>query len=367
MQSKSYRFLLCLILLCIIPYSALAALRITFFDSGAGNTALLQADGQTMLIDAGAKAEEDVLITYLSDFDISKIDLLASTLFREGTASGISAILNKYQVGSVWLPGMQAGEKTTDQALADIQSSGVKVVTPVPGDQMDVGNAKVTIVGLKGQADGAAPYLALRIEYGEHVFLFLPDADALGEGALPENGADLHADVLSVGGEGTPSQALLDAVSPLWVVAGDEPQTDELDRYQSSGIQVLQPIKNGVITFTSDGSAIQAEYEAAGVVNQSSVNLRKEASAKANRVSTLSKGTVVGILGTSEGVDGLWYHVEADGKVGFVRGDLIQEVSKEEAERLLVEATPKPGRSNNNAQNGGNGEDTQEETPVDCH
>lgn len=366
MRSKSSRFLLCLILVCIfIPYSALASLRVTFFDTGAGNTALLQADGQTMLIDAGTKADEDVLLTYLTDFGIPKFDLLASTLFREGTANGISAVLDKYQAGTIWLPGMQAGEQTTDQTLAVIQSSGAKVITPVPGDQMNVGNAKVTVVGLKDQSGEAAPYLALRVEYGEHAILFLPNVDV--EGALPESGADLQADVLSISGEGIPSQVIIDAVSPLWAVAGGEPQAVELARTQGSGIRVLQPLKNGAVTFISDGSVIQAEYEAAGVTNQSSINLRKDASTKASKIATLSKGTVVGILGSVEGKEGLWYHVEADGKVGFVRGDLIQEVSKEEAERLWAEATPKPRRSNNSAQNDGNGEDTQEEAPLDCH
>ncbi len=363
MRSKSFWLLLCLILLCIfIPYSALASLRVTFFGTEAGGTALLQADGQTMLLGAGAEADTDVLLTDLADFDIQKIDLLASTQLKEDYIGGIGAVLDKYETGTLWLP----GEQTDDQALADIQASGAKVVTPVPGDRMDVGNAKITVVKPSGQSEGAAPYLALRVEYGEHVFLFLPDAGALGEGVLPESGTELHADVLSAGG--VLPQAILDNVSPLWAVISGEAQADALTSLSDSGIQILQPSKNGIVTFTSDGTAIQAEHEASGVVIQTSVNMRKEASTKAGRAATLSKGTVVSILGTVEGSEGMWYHVEAGGKVGFVRGDLIDEISNEEAEKLLAEATPKPKRSNSGSKNSGAGDDTQEEeAPAECH
>ncbi len=362
MQSRTYRILLCLILLCtLIPYSALAALRVTFFDSGDG-AALLQSDGQTMLIDAGAKDDSDKLLTYLSDFDIPNIDLLASTSIKEDSANGLDAILNKYQLGTLWLPG--TGAQTPDPIFAKAQSLGAKAITPEPGDQMDVGYAKVTVIGPSGY--GTVPYLMLRVEYEGQSLLFLPGADALGEGTLTDSGADLHADVLSVGGEGIPSQSILDQVSPLWVVDVGEAKEDALSGIQESGMLVLSPAKNGIVTFTLNGKELAAEYEASGITIQNSVNVRKEATTKAGKALTLSKGSVVSILGTAAGDEGLWYHIEADGKVGYVRGDLIREISKDEAEKQLAEATPKPRRSNNGTNGGSSGEDVPEEE-VSCH
>jgi hypothetical protein len=109
------------------------------------------------------------------------------------------------------------------------------------------------------------------------------------------------------------------------------------------------------------------DYEASGIVIQNSVNMRKEATTKAGRASTLTKGSVVGIIGMIMGDQGLWYHIEADSKVGYVRGDLVKEISTEEAEKLLAEATPKPNRSNNGANSGDSGDDVSEEDTVSCH
>ncbi len=358
MRLKSYLFLFCLILLCIfIPYSALASLRVTFFDTVQG-AALLQADGQTILIDSGMEEDSKKLLSSLNDFDIPKIDLMAATFIQGESTSGISEVLKKYGFGTLWLPGLTAGEESVDLV------SGAKAITPEPGTQMDIGKAKVSAARLSGY--GTVAYLVLRVEYDGKSFLFMPGADALGEAALVENGTDLHADVISMGGDKVPSQSILDQVSPLWVVAGGELQPGALTGAQDSDIYVLDPTKDGTVTFTLDGKALAAEYEASGITIQSSVNVRKDATTKAGKALTLSKGSVVSILGTAAGDEGIWYHIEADGKVGYVRGDLIQEISKDEAEKLLAEATPKPRRSNNGSNSGSSGEDVPEEE-VSCH
>jgi beta-lactamase superfamily II metal-dependent hydrolase len=353
MRFRSFRLLLCLILLCaLIPYSALASLRVTFFDAVQG-AALLQADGQILLIDSGMEEDSKRLLSSLNDFDIPKIDLMAATFLRDDSTLGISEVLGKYEVGTLWLPGLMAGEESIDPV------SGVKAVTPAPDDQMEVGKAKVSAARLSGYSTVA--YLVLRVEYDGKSFLFMPGADALGEAPLVESGTDLHADVISMGGGKIPSRSILDQATPLWVIAGGELQPDTLTGMQDSDFYVLNPAMNGTVTFTLHGKAIEAEYEASGITIQNSVNVRKEATTKAGRTLTLAKGSVIGILGTAASEEGLWYHIEADGKSGYVRGDLIKEISNEEAEKLLAIATPKP-----KGVNGGSKEEAPEEAPS-CH
>lgn len=282
---QKYRFgLLALIVwLALIPFSALANLKVTFLEAVPG-AALLQADGQAMLWGAGIEDDADELWAELNALSVEKPDLTA---------------------------------------------------VPAPGTQYGLGDAKVALL---------SSGLALRVTYGERSFLLIQDAEAFAQAPLP--GDDLKADVLAAGGP--LPQTLSDKTSPLLVIGGTEPEA--------------------AATFTTDGESIQAEFTASGVTSQASVNMRKEASTKSGKAATLTKGTVLDLLGADISKEELWYKAEVSGKTGYVRGDLVSLISREEADSLLSQAAPKPKKSTGGskskppADSGGG-----EEDPFPCH
>ena len=375
MQQQSLRRLLCLILLLtVIPGLALASLRVTFFDERMGTSALVQADGQAMLIDAGPGVSTEKILSFLDGTGLQKIDLLAGTLLREDHIGGLGAVLNKYRVDSLWLPGTLAEDPVFQNLLATIQASDTKLTIPLPGDQYDLGTAKITVLEFPGRTDGDAytPGLVLRIDYAAFSFVFTSGSGIVSESGPVSNGASLNVDVLAIDNydSGSLSRLLLDTVSPSWVISGDDgeiSQEETLTILKDQGIHALQPGRDRPIIFNTDGKKLQAEHASSGIIIQSSVNLREDASTGSGKVAALAKGTVVTVLGTTAGWEGLWYAIEADGKTGFVRGDLIEEISLEEAEKLLAKATPKPRSSNGYAQNDGSVVETQEDSPADCH
>lgn len=375
MKQRTLRRLLCLgLLLAVIPSSALAALQVTFFYERMGTSALVQADGQTMLIDVGPAVGTDEILSYLDSIGLQKIDLLAGTLLREDHIGGMSSVLKKYNISSLWLPGSLAEDPVFQNLQSAIQASDAKVTIPMPGDRYNLGNAKISVLDFPKRSEGdlGTPGLVLRIDYDAFSFLIASDSNAVNKSVSVPYGTNYDVDVLAVNSYSSESlsQAHLDTVSPLWAVLGsdaelspEETQTILIDQ----GIHALQPGKDRFIIFKTDGNTLQAEHAASGIATKNSINLRKGASTKSDKVATMSKGTVVTIHGTTLGSEGLWYSVEANGKTGFVRGDLIEEVSLEKAERLLAEATSKPRGSNKETQSESSVVETPEESPADCH
>ena len=375
MQQKTIHRLLCLgLILAVIPNFALAALRVTFFSEKIGTSALVQADGQAMLIVAEPEISTDEIMSSLDDIGVQKIDLLAGTLLQEDHIGALGAILNKYQTGSLWLPGTAAEDLVFQSLQSAIQASDTMLNITMPGDRYDLGDAKITVLEFPNRSDGNAliPGHMLRIDYGKFSFLFTSGSGAVSEGGLMSSEKIFDVDVLVIGKYDSEShyQLLLDTVSPSWVISdGDGEITQEETRtiLMDQGIHWLQPTRDKTIIFNSDGVSLQADHVDSGIVFKSSVNLRKDASIKSGKVASLAKGTLVAILGTKVGPEGIWFAIEANGKTGFVRGDLIEEISLEEAERLLAEATLNPRISNSNRQTDNDVLETQEDSPAECH
>jgi competence protein ComEC len=354
MQKNLYRLFALLLALILIPCSALAVLTVTFFDVGQGDSALIQADGKSMLIDAGPDECSDKLLSYLSDLGIKQIDILVGTHPHEDHIGGMDDVLAKYSVSDIWMPKAAAETQTFEDLLLTIQGKGLKIAAPAPGSVHALGNAKVTVLTPISQAyDDLNNYsIVLRIDYGDKSFLFTGDSEALSEQELLNSGSDLDADVLKVGHHGSntaTSQAFLDAVSPDWAVIScgkdntyGHPHTETLTKLQAAGASILRTDLDGTITIISDGKALRRQQEAsAGRTNTGSVNVRASASKNAKKVATLKEGTLVSIVGSTIVSNETWYQVEAGGKGGYIRGDLLTILSAEES-AIIAAATPTP-------------------------
>ena len=81
-----------------------------------------------------------------------------------------------------------------------------------------------------------------------------------------------------------------------------------------------------VLTFSLllDGFSQVAMAATQGKITASSVNVRKEASASSTAVAGAKKDDVVSVNGQTTGTDGkVWYKVEVNGVVGYIRSDLM--------------------------------------------
>ena len=354
MKTIKKSLLTLLVILILIPFSALADLTVTFIDVGQGDAALIKADGKNMLIDAGPNESKDALLTSLTASGIDRVDILVGTHPHEDHFGGMDDVLAKYPVGSIWMPKIAAETQTFENLLLSIKGKGLKITAPAPGTVFKLGEAEITVLAPSGKSyDELNDYsIVLHVKYGNTSFLFTGDTETPVEDELLAQSGYVDADVLKVGHHGSNSstfKAFLDAVSPRWAVIScgkdntyDHPHAETLARLQAANATILRTDMNGSITFTSDGKEITLKEEpTVGRTNTGSVNVRESASTKSKKVASLKEGILVKIIGkTTVGAE-TWYNIDTDSKTGYIRSDLLTILSADEAAAALA-TTPVP-------------------------
>lgn len=243
-------------------------LKVHFIDVGQGDSELIQQGNKNMLIDTGTNASTDSLISYLQSQNISKIDYLVLTHPHEDHIGGADAIINKFDIGTIYMPKATATTKTFEDVAAAISSKGLKATAPNPGDTFNLGEASCEILSpINTDSDNLNTYsIVLKLTFGNNKFMFTGDAEASNEEDMISKGYDLSADVLKVGHHGShssTSQQFLDKVNPKYAVIScgkgndyGHPHKETMEKLQTKNIPVYRTDESGTIVCTSDGKTI---------------------------------------------------------------------------------------------------------------
>lgn len=245
-------------------------LTVSFIDVGQGDAALLQLpNGQVMLIDAGTNQSGGVVVSYLEQQGIRRIDYLVATHPHEDHIGGMDQVINAFGIGSVFMPKVTTNTESFEAVLQALKERGKKIT---------VAKAGVRVISQPGfQVSFLAPCgsgyeelndwsVVTRVQFGQTAFLLTGDAQTESEQEMLSSGANLQADVLKVGHHGShnsSSWAFLKAVSPRYAVisvgAGNDyghPHQITLSRLSSIGARVYRTDLNGTVVITSDGRTL---------------------------------------------------------------------------------------------------------------
>jgi competence protein ComEC len=246
---------------------------ISFIDVGQADSILLQSDGRAGLIDAGNNADGQLVIDYLKQHGVERLDFVIGTHPHEDHIGGLDAVIKAFPVARVYLPEVTTDTRSFEDLLLAIRDKQLTITPPDPGLQFTLGSATCTILGPLGKEYESLndDSIILRVTCGETAFLFAGDAGSAAEQEQLAAGTPLSAQVLKVGHHGSSSSssaAFLAAVKPEWAVISvgadntyGHPHHETMTRLANAGAKVYRTDESGTVVITSDGVDLEMQTE----------------------------------------------------------------------------------------------------------
>ncbi len=250
-------------------------LTVHFIDVGQADCALLECGGSYMLIDGGNRDDSSLVVSYLEQQGVTKLEAIVCTHPHEDHVGGLPGVLAVYETGAVYAPTRTYASNVYDDFLFYADQQGLEVTIPQPGDSFRLGAAVVTVLGpVRSYAEPNDTSIVLRVELGSTAFLFTGDMETSAENDMLDHWGeafDWTADVLKVGHHGSDTSTgyrFLNAVMPTYGIISvgkdnsyGHPHEVPLSRLQDAGVTLFRTDKLGHILAVSDGSQVSLTWE----------------------------------------------------------------------------------------------------------
>lgn len=248
-----------------------------FIDVGQGDSTLICAGNETILIDAGENNKGDDVLLYLSRLGIKRLDYVIGTHAHSDHIGGLDTIINGIEVENIILSDlpdkMVPTTKTYTDLLEAIVNRNVNLIVAEPKNTYNIGGGVLTLLApvdddYKDLNDFS---VVSRFDFGSKSILITGDAEEKAEKDILQSGAYLNADILKVGHHGSDtssSKAFLEAVSPeiavIHVGEGNKyghPMADTFTKLNMLGAKAYRTDLNGSVVATIDGDKITVTCE----------------------------------------------------------------------------------------------------------
>ena len=239
-----------------------------FIDVGQADSALIECDGETMMIDGGNVADSNVVAAYLKKEDVTELNYVVCSHAHEDHVGGLSGALSVTKADNIYAPKTEANTKAYKNFKKKAEEQNVEIKHPNVGDEIQLGSSTVEFLGPVDEngKDLNSTSIVLKITYGNTSFLFTGDAESDEEEEILNSGADLKSTVLKVGHHGSrtsTSYPFLREVMPQYAVISVEkgnsyghPNEETLSKLSDAGVEVYRTDESGDIVMTSDGNNI---------------------------------------------------------------------------------------------------------------
>lgn len=242
-------------------------LTVHFIDVGQADCALLQCDGEAMLIDGGNVDDGRLVVSYLQDFGVEELTYVVGTHAHEDHVGGLAAVLSVYPAEYVFSPVDDHDTTCFENFKEKADEQGLELISPEVGSVWPLGSAEITVLGpVTEYEDTNETSIVLCVDYGETSFLFTGDAGEESEHDMLDLWETLSATVLKVGHHGSNSSTgyrWLYEVAPTYGVIScgtdndyGHPHEEPLSRLRDAGVQLYRTDLQGHIICRSDGRTV---------------------------------------------------------------------------------------------------------------
>lgn len=242
--------------------------EVHFIDVGQADSALIECDGETMMIDGGNVADSNVVAAYLKKEDVTELNYVVCSHAHEDHVGGLSGALSVTKADNIYAPKTETNTKAYKNFKKKAEEQNVEIKHPNIGDEIQLGSSTVEFLGPVDEngKDLNSTSIVLKITYGNTSFLFTGDTESDEEEEILNSGADLKSTVLKVGHHGSrtsTSYPFLREVMPQYAVISVEkgnsyghPNEETLSKLSDAGVEVYRTDESGDIVMTSDGNNI---------------------------------------------------------------------------------------------------------------
>lgn len=251
-------------------------MQVVFLDVGQGDCTIVRTREADMVIDCGDKGSGDLVVEYLQEQGIEKLEYLILTHPDADHIGGADEVLESIEVERVLMPDVANDTRAYEEVQEQIETQGIVTEHPSVGDEYQLGDAVFWILcpekELVKESDLNGSSLGIKLVHGENSFVMCGDAESVSEQAMVERfGNNLECDVLKCGHHGSStatSPAFLEATDPTWAVIScgegnsyGHPHVEVLAALEEDDVQIYRTDRQGTIIALSDGKELRWSAE----------------------------------------------------------------------------------------------------------
>jgi competence protein ComEC len=296
-----------LLTLALIVFHPLSAgrpsgkLRVDFLDVGQGDSALVTfPDNTTLLIDGGgrpgpfkpdslsrdaAEGEETferetrsigeaVVSEYLWWRGLDHVDYILATHADADHIDGLNDVARNFKVRAALVARTPGDDQEYAKFSQTLLAENIPIGVIGAGDVLRFGDVTASVLSPPPSANPDAPSrnndsVVLRLQMGERALLLTGDIEVAGETGMLQAPENLRADVVKVahhGSKTSSTEAFIAAAQPRFAIISvgqtsifGHPNREVVERWKSSGAQVLTTGSSGTITVRTDGRDLKLE------------------------------------------------------------------------------------------------------------
>jgi competence protein ComEC len=291
-------FAVVLALIVLHPFSAArpdGKLHVDFLDVGQGDSALLtMPDGTSLLVDGGGRPTinrgsagdgetdepferdtrsigEGVVSEYLWARGMDHVDYILATHADADHIDGLNDVARNFKVRGALVARTPPDDPEYARFAATMQEVGVPVQEIGAGDLLWVGRVSAQVLWPPPGRDENAPSrnndsIMLLLRYGEKSLLLTGDIEKEGESAVLNERVDLRSDIVKVAHHGSKTSstlAFVTATRPSLAIISvgrtsmfGHPNREVVERWHSSGAEVMTTGQRGTISITTEGRSL---------------------------------------------------------------------------------------------------------------
>lgn len=259
----------------VFLYPSTNGLRVTYFDVGQGDGALIQLpDNLDILVDGGPDRGVVQKVGGKLPFFNQEIELIILTHPHEDHIVGALEAMKRFKVDQVWYTGVKYPSSSYKEFLDLVKAKNIllKIIDHRQTVQLEGfkagGGAAINIIypnkSVVEEKNVNDSSIIFQFVYGKKKFLFTGDAGTKIEQSLLDENIDLSDSILKVAHHGSDDaslEAFLLQISPEYAIISlsknntfRHPREVILKRLERIGSSILRTDQLGDIVFESDGS-----------------------------------------------------------------------------------------------------------------